>query len=183
MNLFEEEHIMVTHKKLTEILTGWGLENENISDIIYEETGNRSESASYVGEDYVIKYSSNLGKLKNSLAISTALEKAGLCVASFVKTLDEKDYVQDGELFFCVTKRLKGKQLKTGSMYTDDYVTKARYVGEVIAEALSMAESNACMRRIVAAPTAGACGVLPAVLLPLCKYEELTQHQILEAVE
>ena len=56
------------------------------------------------------------------------------------------------------------------------------YVSEVIAEALSMAESNACMRRIVAAPTAGACGVLPAVLLPLCKYEELTQHQLLEAL-
>ena len=42
------------------------------------------------------------------------------------------------------------------------------YVSEVIAEALSMAESNACMRRIVASPTAGACGVLHAVLLPLC---------------
>ena len=56
------------------------------------------------------------------------------------------------------------------------------YVSEVIPEALSMAESNACMRRIVAAPTAGACGVLPAVLLPLCKYEELSQHQILEAL-
>ena len=56
------------------------------------------------------------------------------------------------------------------------------YVSEVIAEALSMAESNACMRRIVAAPTAGACGVLPAVLLPLCRYEELSQHQLLEAL-
>ena len=52
------------------------------------------------------------------------------------------------------------------------------YVSEVSAEALSMAESNACMRRIVAAPTAGACGVLPAVLLPL----ELNQRQILEAL-
>ena len=56
------------------------------------------------------------------------------------------------------------------------------YVSEVIAEALSMAESNACMGRIVAAPTAGACGVLPAVLLPLWKYEELSQHQLLEAL-
>ena len=28
-----------------------------------------------------------------------------------------------------------------------------------------MGESNACMRRIVAAPTAGACGVFPAVLI------------------
>ena len=52
------------------------------------------------------------------------------------------------------------------------------YVSAVIAEALSMAESNACMRRIVAAPTAGACGVLPAVLLPL----ELNQRQVLEAL-
>ena len=56
------------------------------------------------------------------------------------------------------------------------------YVSEVIAEALSMAESNACMCRIVAAPTAGACGVLPAVMLPLCRREKLTQHQILEAL-
>ncbi len=52
------------------------------------------------------------------------------------------------------------------------------YVSTVIAEALSMAESNACMCRIVAAPTAGACGVLPAVLLPL----DLNQRQILEAL-
>lgn len=56
------------------------------------------------------------------------------------------------------------------------------YLQEVIATALCVAESNACMHRIVAAPTAGACGVLPAVLLPLCKYRELTQHQILEAL-
>lgn len=56
------------------------------------------------------------------------------------------------------------------------------YVGDVIAEALSMAESNACMYRIVAAPTAGACGVLPAVLLPLCARENLKQKKLLEAL-
>ena len=36
----------------------------------------------------------------------------------------------------------------------------------VIACALKTGECNACMKRIVAAPTAGASGVLPAVLLP-----------------
>lgn len=41
------------------------------------------------------------------------------------------------------------------------------YINEVIATALKIAECNACMKRIVAAPTAGSCGVLPAVLLPL----------------
>lgn len=40
-------------------------------------------------------------------------------------------------------------------------------MGRVIVQALQMGESNACMKRIVAAPTAGACGVLPAVLIPL----------------
>lgn len=46
-------------------------------------------------------------------------------------------------------------------------------MGRVIAQALQMGESNACMKRIVAAPTAGACGVLPAVLIPL--FEETKQ--------
>lgn len=45
-----------------------------------------------------------------------------------------------------------------------------QYLGEfgreVIACALKTGECNACMGRIVAAPTAGASGVLPAVLLP-----------------
>ena len=35
------------------------------------------------------------------------------------------------------------------------------YLREVIATALCVGESNACMCKIVAAPTAGACGVLP----------------------
>lgn len=43
------------------------------------------------------------------------------------------------------------------------------FMGKVMEKAIKMAESNACMRRIVAAPTAGSCGVLPAVLL---SYEE-----------
>ena len=56
------------------------------------------------------------------------------------------------------------------------------FMDEVIVQAISMAESNACMRRIVASPTAGACGVVPAVLLPLCEREHYTQHELLEAL-
>lgn len=56
------------------------------------------------------------------------------------------------------------------------------FMDEVIVQAISMAESNACMRRIVAAPTAGSCGVVPAVLLPLCEREHYTQHELLEAM-
>ena len=52
------------------------------------------------------------------------------------------------------------------------------YVQEVIATALSVGESNACMRKIVAAPTAGACGVLPAVLVPLYQAGRATEEEI-----
>lgn len=38
-------------------------------------------------------------------------------------------------------------------------------VGQVMEKAIKMGESNACMHRIVAAPTAGSCGVIPAVFL------------------
>ena len=51
------------------------------------------------------------------------------------------------------------------------------FIAQVIAEALSMGESNACMRRIVAAPTAGACGVMPAVLVPLYWRENLSEDK------
>ena len=56
------------------------------------------------------------------------------------------------------------------------------YLTEVIATALSVGESNACMCKIVAAPTAGACGVLPAVLVPLYQAGGATEEEILKAL-
>lgn len=56
------------------------------------------------------------------------------------------------------------------------------FIGQVIAGALQMGESNACMKRIVAAPTAGACGVLPAVLVPYFREKKASVQQIIEAL-
>ena len=56
------------------------------------------------------------------------------------------------------------------------------YLAAVTAEALKTAECNACMKRIVAAPTAGSCGVLPAVLLPLAQAGEASDEAICEAL-
>ena len=56
------------------------------------------------------------------------------------------------------------------------------FISEVIAQALEMGEANACMHRIVAAPTAGACGVLPAVLLPIYKRQMASDTEITEAM-
>ncbi len=56
------------------------------------------------------------------------------------------------------------------------------YLNQVIGQALEMGESNACMRRIVAAPTAGACGVLPAVLIPLFRSGQAGHRQIVKSL-
>lgn len=56
------------------------------------------------------------------------------------------------------------------------------YMGGVIAQALEMGESNACMKCIVAAPTAGSCGVLPAVLLPYQQREGLPDETMVKAM-
>jgi L-serine dehydratase len=56
------------------------------------------------------------------------------------------------------------------------------FLTEVMAGALRMGECNACMKRIVAAPTAGSCGVLPAVLLPCGRQFGLQDDQLIEAL-
>ena len=107
--------------------------------------------------------------------------------ASMAKMLTTWQAMQDAADSYTGQRRsvsglVGGDGMKMRQYCFRDEAMSGGYISEVITEALSMAESNACMCRIVAAPTAGACGVMPAVLLPLCKYEKLTQHQILEAL-
>ena len=56
------------------------------------------------------------------------------------------------------------------------------YLAQVMAEALKTAECNACMKRIVAAPTAGSFGVLPGVLLPLWRSGSYNEEAICRAL-
>ena len=53
-----------------------------------------------------------------------------------------------------------------------------KVLSEILAKALAIAEVNACMGRIVAAPTAGSCGIIPAVLLTLQEENNLAEDQV-----
>jgi len=141
INLFKEEHIMVSHKKIKEVLQSWGLENEKLTDVVYAETGNVSESACYVGDNYIIKFSPNLGNAEKHISLSQAIESVGLSTATPIKTVDGKFVVASEELYFYVTKRLEGKQLKASTMYFEDYMPKARFIGEIVGQ-LSVALSK-----------------------------------------
>ena len=56
------------------------------------------------------------------------------------------------------------------------------FMAKVMANALKMGCNNACMKRIVAAPTAGACGVLPAVLVTYYKEYEASEETMIQAM-
>jgi len=57
-----------------------------------------------------------------------------------------------------------------------------KLVSKVMEKALKTGESNACMKRIVAAPTAGSCGVVPAVFITLEEEKHFTEDKMIEAL-
>lgn len=66
--------------------------------------------------------------------------------------------------------------MKSGKTLCGDFIS------DVMAGALRMGECNACMKRIVAAPTAGACGVLPAVLLAYQRHFGADDQELVKAL-
>lgn len=68
------------------------------------------------------------------------------------------------------------KYVDTNDSYAGDFD------GNVIAEAIKMGESNACMKQIVASPTAGSCGVIPAVLIVSYKKFGFSKEEIVNSL-
>lgn len=120
----------ITHKKAAGILKNWTLDNEEITDIYDEGTGNKNENAFHVGTEYVLKFTAHFGKLKKHIEVSKALEDIGLLAAVPVPTVDGREYIQEGEVYFYVTRRLPGKQMVSHSFDIGD----GRFVGEIIGQ-------------------------------------------------
>ena len=56
------------------------------------------------------------------------------------------------------------------------------FLNRVMARAYSCSEVNASMGRICAAPTAGSCGILPAVLLTMQEARGLSRSEVIDAL-
>ena len=91
-------------------------------------------------------------------------------------------------------KSLSEQELKETKAMLDGYGAKLEaahhenselvgdFIAEVMERAVKMGESNACMKRIVAMPTAGSCGVIPAVIITYMKQKNVDRHRIVEAL-
>jgi AraC-like DNA-binding protein/Ser/Thr protein kinase RdoA (MazF antagonist) len=134
INLKQEAHIMITHKKITEMLTHWGMESEKITAFCYESCGIESDSSWTIGDHFILKSGTNLTALKQHISISKALAQSGLAAAVPVATIDGKDYLLDGDTYFCLTTRPGGKCLMAKELYDGDYCATAWHIGEIIGQ-------------------------------------------------
>ena len=142
IDISKEESMTVTHKKIVQILKNWNLSHETIGDIYYEGTGNKNDNACYVGRDLVLKYTANLGKLKKHIEVSKALQSVGLVSALPVPTAGGEEFIQDGELYFYLTRRLQGQQMASHRFADGD----GRFVGEILGQLhLALAKIEDCV--------------------------------------
>jgi len=143
IDITREEHMTITHKKAARILKHWNLEGEPITDIYYEGTGNKNENACCVGERYVLKFTTNFGKLKKHIEVSEALNSIGLLCAVPVPTSDGAEYITDGQVYYYLTHRLPGTQLVSQRFGEGD----GRFVGEIIGQLhLALSKIEDCVR-------------------------------------
>lgn len=75
-----------------------------------------------------------------------------------------------------------GDGLKMETAVKEGNTICGSFIGEVMVKAIKMMESNACMKRIVAAPTAGSCGVVPAVLITFQEEFKISDEKMIEAM-
>lgn len=148
--LLQEEHIMITQRRIKSILKSWNLQNETIRNIVLSPKGNINENAFNISDKYVLKVSANLGRLKSNIAITNALNNTEIPFAKTIKTLDGNDYVCDGELYFMLAERIEGEPIISSEIYEDNYEEKAKYIGQIIGKfhlALETIDNVVCNER------------------------------------
>lgn len=135
INLWQEDHIMITHAKLKEVIKNWNIEHPvTITDIYFGLNNIKADDTWYVNDQFVVKTGTNIGSLKRHFALSKAIRDAGLEAAYPVPTIDGKEYVLEDEHYFFLSPKLYGDRLKSGECFTGDYKAKARYLGECIGQ-------------------------------------------------
>lgn len=128
-DLSKEESMNISHAKALKILKHWNLEKEPM-----KACKAKRNIAISVGEEFVLKCTASPEKIRIASALCKAIEGAGASVSSPVPTRDSRTYVQDGERFFYVMRRVSGAQMTAQDFYEGDAGAKARFVGEIIGQ-------------------------------------------------
>lgn len=97
------------------------------------------------------------------------------------RAMKEADFAYDAKLH-SASGLVGSEGEKMNQARQNGTIVCGNFIGKVMEKALKMGESNACMRRIVAAPTAGSCGVVPAVFLSFAEEKYIPEEKIVKAL-
>lgn len=100
---------------------------------------------------------------------------------SLYHEMKHSDETYDGDLR-SASKLAGGDGKKVYEAYLRGELLSGPLLGAVIVRALKMTESNACMKKIVAAPTGGSCGVIPSVLITCEEKLSFPEERMIEAM-
>lgn len=125
---------------------------DSIQELIKAANEQKKKISELVLEDQVIELGKTRVELIGQMIRNLQVMKEAICEGM---TPDKKSFsgLSGGDAFK-LSKAEKEGRLLGGSLF-----------GKALVKALAVSEVNACMGRICAAPTAGSCGILPAVIL------------------
>ncbi|MDF2615744.1 MAG: sdaAA [Sedimentibacter sp.] len=141
-----------TGKEILEILKN---ENITLAEYAIREEMNRS---GFTREKVIDKMRANLNVMRK-----------------YSTNSQEKEIETAGNLIKGDAKRLK-EYSRSGKALTGEFMVDA------MSRAMSCSETNSAMGRIVACPTAGSCGILPAVVLSVGEKLNKTEEEMIHAL-
>lgn len=127
--------------------------------------------------------------LLSEIVLQNETEQFGSTAEDIYRKLENRYEVMEKAAARALEERLEtaGNLISGISMQHNTYVKSGQtlcgeFINTAMAMALSGSEVNAAMGRICAAPTAGACGIVPAVLLSIQKKNNSSKKEMLNAI-
>ena len=132
-------------------------------------------------QDIGIADAARAWQLKNDTAMSTIDELNAHMAEALVVMREAAQKGLDPDLR-SVSRMTGGNAAKLMQAARAGATMGGSLLGRICARSLAVAECNAAMGRIVAAPTAGACGILPGALLTVQEEYGYTDAQLVDAL-
>lgn len=120
LNLSEDKVMKIN---ISDVLKLWGIQAEAVQ--IYG-------TAWAIGEDYVLKSSTNMGWLEQNIKMMKQLEESGIPVAKPIPTMDGREYVDFVGVYYLLMNKLPGSHIV--DIYQADYRKIAYDTGIVVAK-------------------------------------------------
>ena len=134
ITLVKDGYTMITHKKLSAILENYNIADKSIKDVYYNNSGRRNENAFYIGEDYVIKVTRDLGRIKKQIELAGVMKSNELYAVEIIPTISGTEFFKANNLYFYLTNIIQWKHINPHDFYESKDYSLAQIVGENIAK-------------------------------------------------